>query len=226
MGSVVDMSGPVTLNPSDLGTKKKWKLKNNTKEPIHDLYFKTGPKSLFEIEFPWGDTGNPPDVRKVTVKEEGFDDGSKEFDDETEGKLTMDPPIGPGCEFELVFEFDDNFEPKEYIELIPTDAEGVTIEDDTSTTTEEPNTGAKELLEGIGKALGALKSMNVKTPEGMLAFDKKKQVYVLAFEDVKPFKKKAMAVQHVKRKLTKYDAHYGLVETKRKPTRRKRRAKG
>lgn len=211
MPKVVPLTGPVTLNPSDVGTKKKWKFRNDTGEPIYDFFLKTGPESFLEIELPWGESGNPPDMRKFTIREEGFEDGSKEFDDETEGKATLDPPVDPGKEFEIEMEFDDPFEPKEYLQIIPTDGNGVTIEDDDQTETAEPNTGVGELLDAVGKAVGALGQLNLKLDKdaAALKFDKKKNRYVLTLVKA-PARKKRIQVIHIKRNYLKRKANYGL----------------
>jgi len=212
MARIVDLTGPVTLNPSDRGTTKKWKFKNETGEPIFDFIFATGPVSFLEIEWPWGESGNPPDMRKVTVREEGFEDGSKDYDDETECKATLDPPIEKGKEFELEFEFDDPFEPKEYLEIIPTDANGVTIEDDSSTQTDEPNTGTRDLLEGVGSVIKTVGQLNV--PETKIhaafRFNKKTQCYSLSFVPNRRKVKHDIAVKHFERKPLKRQATYGL----------------
>ena len=217
----VNLAGPVTLNPSDSGTKKKWKFKNNTGEPIYDFFFATGPKSILEIELPWGESGNPPDMRKVTVREEGFEDASKKYDDETEGKATLDPPIEAGKEFELEFEFDDPFEPKEYIEITPTDKNGTTIEDDSQTETDEPNTGMQEAVEVLGSALKTFARYSGSEPniESSFRFSPKTQTYVLSIGPRQRKVKKQIAVQHFKRKRIQYKATYGL------PTRRRSRKK-
>jgi len=164
------MAGPKTLNPSDLGTTKKWKFKNDTGEPIFDFYIATGPKSFLEIEFPWGESGNPPDLRRFTIRESGFDTASKSFDDVTEGKATLDPPIAPGKEFEIELQFDDPFEPEEYVQLIPTDGAGTTIEDGDETETAEPNTGIQEILKALEAAAGALGQLRVPSKDLEAAF--------------------------------------------------------
>jgi hypothetical protein len=168
--------------------------------------------SLFEIEWPWGESGNPPDIRKVTIREEGFEDAGKEYDDETECKATLDPPIENGKTFELEFEFDDPFEPKEYIEIIPTDANGVTIEDDSATETAEPNTGTRELIEGIGAVIKTLSMLEIPPTQvkAALRLNKKTQAYHLSFASKSQKAKTPMAVRHFKRKPVSQKATYGL----------------
>lgn len=39
MARILNLSGPVSLNPSDRGVVKKWKFKNETGEPIFDFIF-------------------------------------------------------------------------------------------------------------------------------------------------------------------------------------------
>ncbi len=217
MARIVNLAGPVTLNPSDKGTKKKWKFKNNTGERIYDFFFATGPKSILEIEFPWGDSGNPPDMRKVTVREEGFEDASKKYDDETEGKATLDPPIENGKEFELEFEFDDPFEPKEYIEITPTDKNGTTIEDDSETETDEPNSGMQEAVEVLGSAFKTIARFNAPETkiQSSLRLNPKTQTYVLSIGPKRRKTKKPIAVQHFKRKQIRYKATYGQTPKRR-----------
>jgi hypothetical protein len=217
MARIVNLAGPETLNPSDKGTTKKWKFKNDTGERIYDFIFATGPVSFLEIEWPWGETGNPPDMRKVTVREDGFEDASKEYDDEIECKATLDPPIEKGKEFELEFEFDDPFEPKEYIEIIPTDKNGVTIEDDSSTETDEPNTGTQEVIEGLGAIVKTLAQLNIPETKIQSAFrlNEKTQTYMLSIGPKQRKSKKAIAVKHFKRKHIKYKATYGLTTKRR-----------
>ena len=210
MAHIVDMDGPVTLNPSDIGTRKKWSFRNSCSQPIFDFYIMTGPESFLEIEFPWGDTGNPPDLRRFTIREEGFEDGSKSFDDVTRGKATLDPPIDAGKVFEIELEFDVPFEPKEYVQIVPTDANGATIENDTRTETQEPNTGAAELLETIGKVAGSLSQLRVdpKEMEPSLRFDQKRGSVSVVFMGAA--RRPEMGIVHVKRKYQKRKADYGL----------------
>jgi len=210
------MSGAVTLNPSDSGTKKKWKFKNDTGEPIFDFFIKTGPISFLEIEWPWGDTGNPPDLRKFTIREDGFEDGSKSFDDVVEGKATIDPPVENGKEFEIELEFDDPFEPLEYVQITPTDKHGVTIEDDNRTETEEPNTGTQELIDGVGKVIKTLGSLDVQTSDlkANFAYNKLDQKYVLSMLRGSQRKPVKIAVAQIKRKAIKQTADYGLETAK------------
>lgn len=218
---VVDLTGGAVLDPTDHGTTKKWKFKNSTGEPIFDFYLATGPRSFLEIEWPWGESGNPPDIRKFTIREDGFEDASKEFDDVVEGKATLDPPIDPGKEFELEFEFDDPFEPVEYLEIVPTDRNGATIENADETETAEPNTGTGELLKGIGTILQGVSQLNLKTEDvkTALRFEKESQKYVLSFVREKP-PRRPIQVVHLERKRIAQKATYGLRSGGKRGTKR------
>lgn len=209
--SIISLTGPETQNPSDGGRKKKWKFRNHTGEPIHDFILRTGPVSFLEIEWPWGTTGNPPDIRKFTIREAGFTDGSKEFDDVVEGKATLDPPIQDGKRFEIEMEFDSPFEPQEYFEIIPTDANGVTIEKDSPTETAEPNTGTEDALDAAGKIIDAVSKMDAEVEESFasLRFDKERGKYVLAMRKG-AFDPSPLQVKHVKRDHLEYEANYGF----------------
>ena len=210
MAHIVDLDGPVTLNPSDIGTRKKWSFRNACDQPIYDFYIATGPTSFLEIEFPWGSTGNPPDLRRFTLREEGFEAGSKSFDDVTEGKATLDPPIDPGKVFEIELEFDDPFEPEEYVQIVPTDANGATIEGDNRTETQEPNTGAAELLETLGKVAGTLKQLQLDTAAIAPTLRVHPGSGHLVLSLIGPRKRRPVETVHVKRKYLKRKANYGI----------------
>lgn len=178
----ISLMGSNVQDPSDRGTRHRWRFRNDCGEPIFDFYISTGPQSFWEIEFPWGDSGNPPDIRRVTLRESGFVDYTWEFDDEINVKIKFEPPISPGSEFELEIEFDDAFEPDEYIEFIPTNSNQVVLEGDNPTETSEPNSGIREVIESIPKIGSALDSLGIPKSKmkANFTFDQKTQKYRLS----------------------------------------------
>ena len=179
--SVTRLEGPTPLDPSEDGTKHKWKFKNDMGEPICDFYISTWPRSFLEIEWPWGETGNPPDIKKVTLRSNHHKNTIWSFDDEIDVKIKFKPCLLLGEEFEIEVEFDKPFEPKEYILFSPTDMNQTVIEGDNRAEPSEPDSGTKELIDGILRLNDLQKQLN--TPESKLKaeliYDEKSQKYRL-----------------------------------------------
>ena len=178
---IVNLTGPTPLDASEDGKKHKWRFRNDTGEPIWDFFISTWPRSFLEIEWPWGETGNPPDIRRVTLKTE-MGDVAWSFNDEITVKIEFEPPLLSNEEFEIEVEFDKPFEIKEYILFSPTDINQFVIEGDNRAEPSEADNGTKELLESVSQLGNLQKQLNAPESDlkATLTFDKKAQKHKLS----------------------------------------------
>lgn len=137
MAVAMDMEGNVSVDNANIPkgkTKIKFRFTNLTDEPICDLAVTTHSDayylSLIILEIPFWDA---PDILKITVKgEDGTVVGEADFTQQTEpgttaADLKLNPCIPANDEFDIILEFDQVFEPGDWIEFSPSDSDGAAI---------------------------------------------------------------------------------------------------
>lgn len=170
-GENIELAGHYFEKPSIGGGSERqtFRLHNVTGQEIRDIWIKTGPIGLLEIEIPiFGESGNPPDVKGLKINDLGPvhqpHDKAKAVtgwttNDEKRLNVVDEGPevhvkglTWPHCHvWEFKVEFDDEFEEAEYIEFSPTDSDSYVIAAPHPTEPKPPSPGLKAILEAGAK---------------------------------------------------------------------------